>query len=264
MQVLASRQYGGDGDVGVDEGMEDAIRSMMALLERLPPRAIPLVDAGREDCIYIWSDAMWEPIKDDKGEAVQVFDEVTGASFFIASATLAFAVYRPWANQWTHSYFNVGIETIRQMVPGKKTYIGQLEALAAAAVVHTLPVDWLRGRDGYMWIDNMGAKYSLQKGSARKEDSARIVDSFAKRVASLGFRPWIEYVPSKQNLADLPSRGMWTEYYDAIGADLEGKFPSGDVASEFMAMVVPDVSGWSAIDEAVSPSRARKRRRRRR
>ena len=54
LQVLASRQYGGDGDVGVDEGMEDAIRSMMALLERLPPRAIPLVDAGREDCIYIW------------------------------------------------------------------------------------------------------------------------------------------------------------------------------------------------------------------
>lgn len=264
LQVLASRQYGGNGDVEVDDGMEDAIKSMMGLLKRLPPRTMPLVDAGREDCIYIWSDAMWEPITDDMGEAVQVFDEVTGARFYIASATLAFAIYRPWANKWTHSYFDVGIETIRQMVPGKKTYIGQLEALAAAAVVHTLPVDWLRGRDGYMWVDNMGAKYSLQKGSARKEDSARIVDSFAKRVASLGFRPWLEYVPSKQNLADLPSRGRWAEYYEAIGADVNGKFPSGDVASEFMTMVVPDVSGWSTIDEAAGPSKSRKRRRRRR
>ena len=195
--------------MSVDGGMRDAVNSMMALLKRLPPRAIPLVDAGNDSCIYIWSDAMWEPITNSDGEAVQVFDEVTGSSFYIAEATLAFAVYRPWANKWTHSYFNVEIDTIRQMVPGKQTYIGQLEALAAAAVVHTLPAEWLRGRDGYMWIDNMGAKYSLQKGSARKEDSARIVDSFAKRVASLGFRPWLEYVPSKQNLADLPSRGKW-------------------------------------------------------
>jgi hypothetical protein len=103
----------------------------------------------------------------------------------------------------------VGIDILRQLTPGKKTYIGQLEALAAAAVMYTLPEDWLAGRDGYMWIDNMGAKYSLQKGSARKEDSARIVDSFSKRVASLGFRPWIEYVPSAQNVADLPSRDKW-------------------------------------------------------
>ena len=147
------------------------------------------------------------------------------------------------------------------MVPGKKTYIWQLEALAAAAVVYSLPPEWLQGRDGYMWVDNMGAKYQLQKGTARKEDSARIVDSFAKRVAGLGFRPWFEYVPSKQNVADLPSRGKWAEYFSAIGANAAGKLASGEDASEWMDMVVPDFSGWSVVSGASSPTRARKRRR---
>jgi len=68
-------------------------------------------------------------------------------------------------------------------------------------VVYSLPEEWLRDRDGFMWIDNMGAKYSLQKGSARQDDSARIVDAFAKKVAQLRFRPWFEYVPSAHRIS---------------------------------------------------------------
>ena len=262
LQVLARRQYGDDGYTKVDEDMHRAISAMIELLRVLPPRLIPLVDASSDECIYIWSDAMWEPLKGDDGEALQVFDEVSGESFYIAKATLAFAVYRPWEGKWAHSYHDVGIDILRQLTPGKKTYIGQLEALAAAAVLHTLPVEWLKGRDGYMWIDNMGAKYSLQKGSARKEDSARIVDSFSKRAASLGFRPWIEYVPSAQNLADLPSRDKWVEYYEAIGADSNGRWPSGEKASEWLDMIVPDVSEWSTISGSSSSTRLCKKRRR--
>ena len=107
----------------------------------------------------------------------------------------------------------------------------------------------------------MGAKYSLQKGSARQEDSARIVDAFSKRVASIGFRPWFEYVPSKQNVADLPSRGKWEEYFDAIGASASGKLPSGEDASDFIEMVVPEVYGWSSIESTSTAPRSRKRRR---
>jgi hypothetical protein len=246
LQALARRQYSDGDEKRLDDDLRRAVVAMRALLARLPPRLIPLLDSERSECIYIWSDAMWEPVRGDDGEALQVFDEVSGESFYIAKATLAFAVYRAWTGTWAHSYKDVGIDILRQLTPGKKTYIGQLEALAAAAVMHTLPEDWLAGRDGYMWIDNMGAKYSLQKGSARKEDSARIVDSFSKRVASLGFRPWIEYVPSAQNVADLPSRDKWSEYYSVIGADEHGFLPSGERASEWIEMNVPDVSGWSA------------------
>ena len=262
LQALAKRQYS-DGDYKrLDDDLRRAVVAMRALLERLPPRSIPLVDSERSECIYIWSDAMWEPVRGDDGEALQVFDEVSGESFYIAKATLAFAVYRAWTGTWAHSYKDVGIDILRQLTPGKKTYIGQLEALAAAAVMHTLPEEWLAGRDGYMWIDNMGAKYSLQKGSARKEDSARIVDSFSKRVASLGFRPWIEYVPSAQNVADLPSRDKWSEYYSVIGADEHGFLPSGERASEWIEMNVPDVSGWSAISSPSSGGRSPRKRRR--
>ena len=262
LQALAKRQYGDSDDKRLDDDLRRAVTAMLALLERLPPRLIPLVDSERNECIYIWSDAMWEPLRGDDGGALQVFDEVSGESFYIAKATLAFAVYRAWTGTWTHSYRDVGIDILRQLTPGKKTYIGQLEGLAAAAVVHTLPAEWLAGRDGYMWIDNMGAKYSLQKGSARKEDSARIVDSFSKRVASLGFRPWIEYVPSAQNVADLPSRDKWSEYYSVIGADEHGLLPSGELASEWIEMNVPDVSGWSSISSPSGGGRSTRKRRR--
>ena len=262
LQALAKRQYSDGDDKRLDDDLRRAVVAMQALLARLPPRTIPLVDSDRSECIYIWSDAMWEPVRGDKGEALQIFDEVSGESYYIAKATLAFAVYRPWAKKWTHSYRDVGVDILRQLTPGKKTYIGQLEGLAAAAVVHTLPEEWLAGRDGYMWIDNMGAKYSLQKGSARKEDSARIVDSFSKRVASLGFRPWIEYVPSAQNVADLPSRDKWSEYYSVIGADEQGLLPSGERASEWIEMQVPDVSGWSSISPPSGSGRSPRKRRR--
>jgi hypothetical protein len=262
LQALAKRQYSGGSDKRLDDDLERAVVAMRDLLDRLPPRLIPLVDSERDECIYIWSDAMWEPLTGDDGEALQIFDEVSGESFYIAKATLAFTVYRAWTGTWAHSYRDVGIDILRQLTPGKKTYIGQLEALAAAAVVHTLPPEWLAGRDGFMWIDNMGAKYSLQKGSARKEDSARIVDSFSKRVASLGFRPWFEYVPSAQNVADLPSRDKWFEYYSVIGADEHGLLPSGKRASEWIEMNVPDVSGWSSISSSASVGRSPRKRRR--
>ena len=262
LQALARRQYSDGDEKRLDDDLRRAVVAMRALLERLPPRLIPLLDSERSECIYIWSDAMWEPARGDDGEALQVFDEVSGESFYIAKATLAFAVYRAWTGTWAHSYKDVGIDILRQLTPGKKTYIGQLEALAAAAVMHTLPEEWLAGRDGYMWIDNMGAKYSLQKGSARKEDSARIVDSFSKRVASLGFRPWIEYVPSAQNVADLPSRDKWSEYYSVIGADEHGFLPSGERASEWIEMNVPDVSGWSTISSPSGSGRSPRKRRR--
>ena len=101
-----------------------------------------------------------------------------------------------------------------------------------------------------------------QKGSARKEDSARIVDSFSKRVASLGFRPWFEYVPSAQNVADLPSRDKWSEYYSVIGADEHGLLPSGKRASEWIEMNVPDVSGWSSVSFPTGVGRSSRKRRR--
>ena len=49
--------------------------------------------------------------------------------------------------------------------------------------------------------------YSLVKGYSAAPDSARVVNLYHSCVAQLGVTPWIEYVQSEDNIADLPSRG---------------------------------------------------------
>ena len=110
-----------------------------------------------------------------------------------------------------------------------------------------------------MWIDNIGAKYGLQKSSSSREDTARIINAFVMRVARFEFRPWFEYIPSAQNIADLPSRAKWAEYYEVISADAEGRRPDGSVASVFVPMKLPDFATWAAPVAQLAPSRKRRR-----
>ena len=62
----------------------------------------------------------------------------------------------------------VGFDAIRQLVPGKKTYIGQLEAMAADVFLHTMPADRLRDRKAFMWIDNLA--------EAEQDEIDRMID----------------------------------------------------------------------------------------
>ena len=83
-------------------------------------------------------------------------------------------------------------------------YIGQLELLAAVMVYWALPE--LAGRRVVHWIDNTGAVAALVKGYASAPDSARILHAFIALTLAMGMAIWFEYVPSKANIADLPSR----------------------------------------------------------
>ena len=69
-----------------------------------------------------------------------------------------------------------------------------------------------------LWIDNESAVYSLVKGYSRAPDSARVVNLFHGCVAQLEVTPWIEYVQSDDNIADLPSRGEFA-LLRALGGD---------------------------------------------
>ena len=86
----------------------------------------------------------------------------------------------------------------------RKNYIGQLEILAAVAVYFSMPE--LRGRRVLHWIDNTGAVAALTKGYARAPDSVRIVHVFKAYCLGAGASIWFQWVPSKANIADLPSR----------------------------------------------------------
>ena len=67
----------------------------------------------------------------------------------------------------------------------------------------------LAGRHVIHWIDNESAVYSLAKGYSGAADSARVVNLYHACVAQLRVTPWLEYVHTDDNIADLPSRGEY-------------------------------------------------------
>ena len=153
------------------------------------------------------------PPSGTEAEYVTALDEVSGETFYLATAVLSITVCHRFAQQdgstateWSHSRYDVGVEVLRQLVPGKKTYIGQLESLAGAAFYYTYDTSRLKGRQIYHWIDNLAAVAGLAKGYSGKADTARIINSFNVRQAYLLFRVWWEWIPTHQNIADLPSR----------------------------------------------------------
>ena len=147
----------------LNDDLVAALQFFIDLLKDLPPYKFHVVRDGRRP-LYIWSDAMWEPLENDSGGLVTAVDETTQEVFYLAKAEMAFCVYDVEKNEWHRSQLDIGLDVIRHMVPGKKTYIGQLEALAAASVLETLPESMTKGRNAIMWIDNLSAKYGLQKG----------------------------------------------------------------------------------------------------
>ena len=79
-----------------------------------------------------------------------------------------------------------------------------------------MPADRLVGRSAIFWIDNLSAKYGLQKAYSKVEDSGRIINAFKVRQTTLRLRCWFEHIPSEQNIADLPSRGDYTRMMEVI------------------------------------------------
>ena len=136
---------------------------------------------------------------------------------------------------------------LRQLVPGKKTYIGQLESLAGAAFYYSYDQSRLRGRQIYHWIDNLAAVAGLAKGYSGKADTARIVNSFNVRQAFLRFRVWWEWIPTHQNIADLPSR--WAQGSIVPGAMVE-ILPG--IFSSPIQFVLPPFRTWLSPLEAES------------
>ena len=87
----------------------------------------------------------------------------------------------------------------------KKQKIGQCEILAASMVYTSMP-ETFRGREVIHWIDNTSAISSLLHGYSGKLDSALLVNAFHLFNAGLRVRIHFEYVESKANVGDLPSR----------------------------------------------------------
>ena len=106
--------------------------------------------------------------------------------------------------RWVHSSAAVPDHFVERFA-ARRTYIGQFELLAAVAVYYTLPE--LAGRSVVHWVDNTSALAALAKGYSRAIDSARIVHALHAWNVGAGVSTWFEYVRSKANISDQPSRG---------------------------------------------------------
>ena len=107
----------------------------------------------------------------------------------------------------------------------------------------------LRGRDVMHWIDNTSAASVLLHGYSGKPDSARLANIFHMFNAGLRARIYFEYVESKANVADLPSRGDFDYLRSLRALRVPMRFP---LSSEWHA----PLRHWISL---AAPSAGRKR-----
>ena len=193
LQPLFARAASSDGGSSLGEfGLEEALAFFESTLEEgLPPRVYDL-DPEAAAPVQVWTDAMWEPSQREP-------------------ARVAFVVRFPskgvsGESRWVFGACNTPGSLMRRFVR-RKNYIGQLELLAAVAVYYSVPE--IRGRRVLHWIDNTGVIAALTKGYSRAPDSVRILHVFKAYCLGLGVSIWFQWVPSKANIADLPSRNEY-------------------------------------------------------
>ena len=87
--------------------------------------------------------------------------------------------------------------------------ICQLEILAALFAYLSMPSSRFANRHVLHWVDNTAAVTGLYKGSSSRADSAYLLCILSILRLRFAFRPFWEYVRSKANIADLPSRGIF-------------------------------------------------------
>jgi hypothetical protein len=98
----------------------------------------------------------------------------------------------------------------------KDAQIMGLELLAIAVGLCTF-ADALRGRSVGLFCDNVGGEHALAAGAARAPDHNRLIHSMWMLAMKLGLGLMVQRVPTKDNIADLPSRESY-DLLEKIGA----------------------------------------------
>jgi hypothetical protein len=214
-------------DVAEQRAVERAMRFCAEVLACAPPRRVQ-VAGERRPSVIVWSDAMYEAKS-------------------AAPAAGGFVVYVP--PEWVDGkYYGARLyaashvtpqDFMRRMVHGKKTYIGQLEIAYAGAPYLSLP-HVFRDRATLHWVDNTSAVAALVKGYAKPLDSGQIVNAIAAFNAGLRVSVYWEYIRSKANIADFPSRLRLDLMHAAL------RRAGIDVRVEMVECVLPSFDEWTA------------------
>ena len=133
------------------------------------------------------------------------------------------------------------VDFFRHLFKAGKNYIGQAEVLGALAVylsVEQLTGDlagMLDGRRVFHFIDNQGALSNCISCSSKDDDCAWMVHKLAISAARMTCSPWFDYVRSKANIADLPSRWDFSLLQS--------------MKAQWIPTVIPDSNAWTGVLE---------------
>ena len=174
--------------------MEHSLEFIELLFEEghMPKMVVPVEDGVQRKPIILYTDAsfMWATGKDGSiyphaFVCMWLFDQESGAEIAL--------------NEYIPPYY------YDHFARDKDTYIAQVELLAVVSALYTRP-DVFAGRRVIHFCDNTVALSALVHGYAKKEDMARMVNAFHLAATALDVDFYHEWVPSKANVADIPTR----------------------------------------------------------
>ena len=203
-QPLTDREHSSGGDASWTPALEEMLNFFEVLFSvdadgrpRLPPLRVPIFRHPRRP-VVIYSDAMFRRLRHDSDE---LWRDPRGVPF----SRVAFVVFfpgraRPVVSRlvlppWVYNFLSADAHTLIQ----------QAELIAAVGAWRTLAAN-LQDEAVIHFEDNTGALSNLVHGYASRPDCGRIANAFHLTVAGLHAKSWLEWVPSKANVADLPSR----------------------------------------------------------
>ena len=123
----------------------------------------------------------------------------------------------------------------------RKTQIHHFEMLAILCAVVTFG-DLLRDRRVLFFCDSTTAMSAAVHGTGRSADMCALANALHLEFARLQCRPWFEWVPSKANPADIPSR---QEGHHPLYDDIEARPWVGGLRLPTRAMLRSDTLDWA-------------------
>ena len=241
---LIQREHHDGDNTEFSEALEHAYAFDAALLPNLPPR-VEQVAPSKVSPLLVYTDASFRPRKRKRRDCDEQASELSEWKAKFVSK-LGIVLYDPHCDPKNAAYdpelvsgCDEGhlvyasatppddvVATFQRARSGdfQKTYIAQLEVLAGVALYYTYP-ERVRGRQVNHFIDNTVALSGLVHGYARKLDLAHMINAFHLQIAALDANVYYEFVPSKCNVADLPSRDDFELLEEQGGRRTAMKFP---------------------------------------
>jgi len=213
LQALRAHQTQGES---WSDDLDYSLRYLSSLLKHKPPDAVLSCARASARPILIWSDASWRP------KLPLLYGE--GRIAFVVLIPVGPSGYRL---VFAESLVPFHILRALQSIRAQKTCIAPLEELGIAAPYFCPEiVDALRGSSVIHWADNKCANGAAIKGYSKAKDLALIVHALHRRLSESQIRLWIEFVPSKGNIADLPSRGDFALLHKLGATRVSFKLPN--------------------------------------